>query len=700
MHNDQTNLATEQTLKKEDIKYHVIYGSIALFLCVTLFLVAISLSVISGEFSWQYFLWGLLGFSILWLAISVLIGLLRKAPLIVIGGFIALAVISYLSLRINVIPVHVTDILVVVPITVLITLIFCFGGAFLQYRKIKAKTSLQIMYVCLLLISVVGLIYYSWFLFSESGDVQDFALSPTIEKDAKKDNQLLSQEIYDFQTMTISLNNKESTSNNDIHFSIDPLEKLKEKGLELHNVSPDSLNANTSLDIYLPEDEGRFPVVFINGQTQDEKQGFSYLGEYLAANGYIVLLKTDGKNSINQENESDLYKALVILEVLNELYNENEDLESILFNKVDERIALIGFANGVQPLRLATYLNQEKTLPQNGEVALDYNFDIKTLIELSPDASKDNFYYQLNDIDYIFVNGGYDIYSSYSHNSLFNDISFSEKDYGFKTQIYLYQGNRNYFQNDKLDLNFPGKLYLNKKQLIDAEEQKKITQTIVHASLEASINRRTEFTEVFYGRNLEKLYPYELIVSRFVDSDTLEVANFENSYNLRKLQYPDVNIATTNINNWHFQKEGENTALNITWAKSDEGSKITLLLPDNFSKKVRLSSKSCFVFSLANLGEESLDDIAIQIETKRGLSTLVKLSDLDVLKKPTVKPYKLEFLNNQLNDESVFQTISIPLYLFFSSYDSTPWLDLKNVSLVLGAESSGSVLLDDLGFTR
>ncbi|HHY20115.1 MAG TPA: hypothetical protein GX522_09465, partial [Firmicutes bacterium] len=169
---------------------------------------------------------------------------------------------------------------------------------------------------------------------------------------------------------------------------------------------------------------------------------------------------------------------------------------------------------------------------------------------------------------------------------------------------------------------------------------------------------------------------------------------------LRKLQYPDVNIATTNINNWHFQKEGENTALNITWAKSDEGSKITLLLPDNFSKKARLSSKSCFVFSLANLGEESLDDIAIQIETKRGLSTLVKLSDLDVLKKPTVKPYKLEFLNNQLNDESVFQTISIPLYLFFSSYDSTPWLDLKNVSLVLGAESSGSVLLDDLGFTR
>jgi len=123
-------------------------------------------------------------------------------------------------------------------------------------------------------------------------------------------------------------------------------------------------------------------------------------------------------------------------------------------------------------------------------------------------------------------------------------------------------------------------------------------------------------------------------------------------------------------------------------------------LPAAFSKNANLHSQSTFAFSLA-VQDENLEDVFVEIENRRGQSQRISLKDLkDLPRSRESRPYKLELMNQQVEDKVYFETFSVPLYLFFSERDYYPWQELTRVKLTfVPKEGTAAVfLVDDIVF--
>ena len=452
-------------------------------------------------------------------------------------------------------------------------------------------------------------------------------------------------------------------------------------------------------EIYLPEGEGPFPLVYINSEfIKANELGFAYLGKHLASKGFLVAIfpELDIKKASVMQSKTDYYwyQGVVLLETLIGLERSLKDI------RIDsEKIALIGFGEGVGTIAAACYMNQENCYPLDGKISFPTHYKIVSLIALAP---PNNYVidYNLSGINYISVFGGHEVAKHSFSDPLFNPIKCSGEN-SFKSQIYIYRANQNYFLNSKSDLDFPGGLIVNKKPLMTAKLQKDITISIVTAALEISLNNRSKFSELFYNQNLTQLCQDEYLVVRTISSNDTLIGDFEKGYNYRKLNVPNVSLNLSDGLKWFVKDLGNNKALQISIPKLEEETSISLSLPRDFSKKANLTSKSVFCFSLAALTEEIPSELFLQIETLRGESEKIKLSEISTLPQyAPVKRFKLVSLNRFYSQPIILQTYSLPLYLFFSSFDYTPWLDLKNIKLIIPEGSQGQLLLDDIVFSN
>ena len=236
--------------------------------------------------------------------------------------------------------------------------------------------------------------------------------------------------------------------------------------------------------LWIPEGDQKFPIISIihgnHSMQEHSDDGYNYLGEYLSEHGYIF--NSLDQNFLNGSWTGDFRgkemttRAWHFLENLNYLKKLNNDSSSILYNKIDfNNIIVMGHSRGGEAVNIASKFNELKTFPDNGNVELDYNFNIKGIVTLAPTDYRYFRNYDLQNINYLSVQGSMDsdedsFFGIRQANRLENSNSFSD------FNILIEGANHSQFNTSwgKHDIGFPGKLLVNNSNILPGWLQRKI----------------------------------------------------------------------------------------------------------------------------------------------------------------------------------------------------------------------------------
>lgn len=236
--------------------------------------------------------------------------------------------------------------------------------------------------------------------------------------------------------------------------------------------------------LWIPEGDQKFPIISIihgnHSMQEHSDDGYNYLGEYLSEHGYIF--NSLDQNFLNGSWTGDFRgkemttRAWHFLENLNYLKKLNNDSSSILYNKIDfDNIIVMGHSRGGEAVNIASKFNELKTFPDNGNVELDYNFNIKGIVTLAPTDYRYFRNYDLQNINYLSIQGSMDsdedsFFGIRQANRLENSNSFSD------FNILIEGANHSQFNTSwgKHDIGFPGKLLVNNSNILPGWLQRKI----------------------------------------------------------------------------------------------------------------------------------------------------------------------------------------------------------------------------------
>ena len=236
--------------------------------------------------------------------------------------------------------------------------------------------------------------------------------------------------------------------------------------------------------LWIPEGDQKFPIISIihgnHSMQEHSDDGYNYLGEYLSEHGYIF--NSLDQNFLNGSWTGDFRgkemttRAWHFLENLNYLKKLNNDSSSILYKKIDfDNIIVMGHSRGGEAVNIASKFNELKTFPDNGNVELDYNFNIKGIVTLAPTDYRYFRNYDLQNINYLSVQGSMDsdedsFFGIRQANRLENSNSFSD------FNILIEGANHSQFNTSwgKHDIGFPGKLLVNNSNILPGWLQRKI----------------------------------------------------------------------------------------------------------------------------------------------------------------------------------------------------------------------------------
>ena len=187
-------------------------------------------------------------------------------------------------------------------------------------------------------------------------------------------------------------------------------------------------------EIWYPKEVGHCPTLFIVHGNHDYREesylGYQYLGEYLAAYGYVVVsVDENACNFLNNENDA---RAILLLENIATVLEYNNAPNNLIYQKIDEeRLALAGHSRGGEAISIAYLFNQEAVNPNNGTMHLNYHFNIKGLIAIAPTIDQykpTNKSVVLEDVNYLIIHGSndQDLYN-FSGMKQYKNIHFTGK---------------------------------------------------------------------------------------------------------------------------------------------------------------------------------------------------------------------------------------------------------------------------------
>jgi len=690
------NVKPSENANKVGVKHGALLATTTLFLSFSLAMFTISFLLGKDSLELIPFFCGLCSFILFWLGISLLLSLLRKTPLIIAGGFFALLSFSFILGNLYQKTGVIVNLLVMLPLIILLTILTGALGYFWQTVQEGAKINRKLGALVFVILSVGGITTFLTYLLYPGNDVN--LPHPVEVAIPKKYLSLIEEGYYNYQKNSLEdsqLNNQQVTIDLSRFFAHDmgkrPYAKFNSQDIKLET------------SIFQPEGIGPFPLIMlVTGGEIENNLSYDYLGEFLASKGYLVTISTIfvKQNHLKGYQEELLFaKALTILEYLQMIQNQVKDPDDSLYNLIDaEQIVLLGFAEDGEAATLATIMNKTNYYPLNGAQSLAYNFQINTLITVAPTTTLDltKLANKIDDLNYLMLFSGHDAITPQLNKSFYNKINFSSGNFTAKAIVNLYRANQVQYSSlsNKGDWPLLGGLLLNQKQVIEADKQKNITRTIITAFLEGTINHTREYLDLFQNGKWASIYPNELISTQYQDANALKIEDFEENNYLPSLAYQDAKLKIENSDDWSLAHTPFNRALKVSINEGDDVI-ISLVLPDNFSKKAKLSSKSAFLFSLGTLTPNTIKDVSIRIVTAQGQSELLHLSNIASI--PKYLPQQtFKFVKLKQNEETFFATYSIPFYLFFSSFDATPWSGLQSISLVFPRDSQGDIFLDDI----
>lgn len=479
--------------------------------------------------------------------------------------------------------------------------------------------------------------------------------------------------------------------------------------------------------VWMPEGEGPYPLVLIvhgnHLMEQFSDEGYAYLGELLASRGFIAV--SVDENFLNYSvwqniPDNDMkVRAWMLLKHLQQIGEFSEQPDTPFYNRADmERVALIGHSRGGQAVAMAANYKRWFTADPSFKEA---NWRIQSVIAIAPtDKLVDKQSAYIRDTHYLSLQGAMDgdVNNFYGERQYMR-TSYSPNSDRFKATLYIGEANHSQFNTDwgSMDDSLPGGLLLNRRGMLDAEDQRQVAKVYISAFLEASLHGRKEYAALFrdYRTGLQWL-PKATYFNRYEESGFRGIARFEEDMN----QITGINGVTTETEGIQLSekkaedRDGNSKGTRGVQLEWSSGGTYTLHIPEQRSASLRTDERTNFTFAMTSLAHElegvQEDDIpvpAIEIELEGG-GAAVKLplaAFMPVRPLPHTDFTLHPWLEKKIRDgkykeatEPVFQTYTLPLERFRQSNPQFNPAQITRITFYLSGER-GKIMLDDIGMT-
>jgi hypothetical protein len=422
------------------------------------------------------------------------------------------------------------------------------------------------------------------------------------------------------------------------------------------------------------------------------------------------------------------------------------------YQKVDlDRVVLIGHSRGGEAVSIASSFNRLPFYPDNGQEEFDFNFGIRGVAAIAP---VDGQYYPagiptpVENVNYFTVQGSMDAdLRSYDGLRQMRRVQFNDSLYHFAAGLYVHGANHGQFNRSwgLFDTGYPNNLLLNRKAIIPVEEQEKIALVYLTAFVLESCNPGCGYLPLFRDYRSGSHWLPELVhLNQFHESSASILCGFEEDLDLTTGTLGVDSIAASGLALW---KEGRipkkwgdyhNNGVFLGWnnkkdsipgnytifldtAKAEqlEGSlALTFLAADaQMDPGERMESEKADSLegtgdtageerNKADDSDESEEpvpvDFSIVFTDSSGTEYRVRLTDFQYLQ-PAIKPqvFKSKLFWEDPESEVILQYVSLPLENIRNSEGFAVSAGaIRSICFVFDAEKKGTVVMDQLGFSR
>lgn len=471
-------------------------------------------------------------------------------------------------------------------------------------------------------------------------------------------------------------------------------------------------NAPVAGRIWYPEGLTDRPILFIVHGNHDftvpSYLGYDYLGEYLASNGYVVVSVDENiLNSLGDENDA---RAILLLENMKAILNENAKAGSPLCGRIDtDKIAIAGHSRGGEMVATAYLFNDLEVYPDNGSIALDYHFNISSIIAIAPTADQympAEHAVRVKDVNYLLIHGANDQdVSLVMGEKQYHNVRFTEgsEEQHLKSYVYVMGANHGQFNTawGRYD-GIPGTNgFLNTHNFLSDTEQQLIAKAYIRTFLDKTLLEQNDYAALLNDhREYAGHLPKTVYVTNYMDSDFERFCSFDTDADIAHGATEDVKIRCIGMKEWKERADvygsgadGENYVLDCSWEESDQP-RIEITFPAADLSKGSLS------FRIADMREDAAEDVSepeylVELHDAHG-HTVSIANPRPLYPTLAVQLYKQDVFFNSYEHKHPMQTVRIHAEMFREQdFDDT--CVVKMVLILTGSES-GQIILDDVGY--
>lgn len=460
--------------------------------------------------------------------------------------------------------------------------------------------------------------------------------------------------------------------------------------------------------IWYPEGGQDCPVLFIaHGNhvvTVDSYLGYEYLGEYLASWGYVVVsVDHNACNMLSGENDG---RAVLLLEHIGQVlaYNEQE-----LAGLIDpEQIALAGHSRGGETVATAALFNTYDRYPENGTVAFDYHYAIRSLVAIAPTEGQyepGDHSVEMTDINYLLLYGANDQdVTNFQGMNQYENIHFSGAGEYIKSALWIAGANHGQFNSiwQDTDRLAPAAWMLNTGDFLTIEEQQTIAKRIIRAFLDVTLRgEESQLPFLTHWRSCAEELPATVYSQCYETSDFQVLADFEEDSDMEtgsgegvSLRAEHVSLWTEELATYHDGGELDNYAVRLR-SYSDAGAYILEMPAADLTGRAVQFDISDYDSDSVERGRFDLLSCTVEVTDTAGNTAQAKLEEFAAVYPPfPVRLSKLDYLFGEERFQYNFSTVHIPA----EAFDGTADLSAV-VQIAFRLDGSSHIRLDNIGLS-